>query len=136
MPAHAYARNNPLMFVDEDGRDVALRRFPGLGRLGVGAVCTLGLVEPTPLGEIACACLIGAGISMMAGERPPGFWDAVDGAEEWGRRNKIGKDAGRRRFHEKKGKDPLSRPDDDYSVNPDTGDIAGPDGEIVDNLGD
>ncbi len=58
---YAYARNNPQMYVDPRGLDAVLSRFPG-----IGALCTLGLVEPTPLGEVACVCAIGLGLSMMS----------------------------------------------------------------------
>ncbi len=67
---------------------------------------------------------------------PRGFWPGDKGAEEWGRRNGIGKDAGRKKFHGIKGKDTGSRGDDAYGVNPENGDVVDPNGEIVGNLDD
>jgi len=68
--------------------------------------------------------------------RPRGFWGGDEGAEEWGRRNNVDPDTARRRFHKKKKDDSFSQASDDYSVNPETGEIADPDGEIIDNLGE
>jgi RHS repeat-associated protein len=67
---------------------------------------------------------------------PPGFWDADRGAEEWGRRNDVGAKEARRRFHARKGGDSFSGAKDKYGVNPDTGEIVNPDGEIDGNLND
>ncbi len=75
-------------------------------------------------------------IVLQSRGRPPGFWSADKGADEWGRRNGIGKKAGRRKFHDIKKGDGISKPDDSYGVNPDTGDVIGPDGENVGNLDD
>jgi hypothetical protein len=48
---------------------------------------------------------------------------------------RVGAAEGRRRFHQGvKQADNMSRPRDDYSVNPETGDVADPEGEIVGNL--
>jgi hypothetical protein len=74
-------------------------------------------------------------LSDLIFSRPPGFWPGDSGAEEWGRRNGVGAAEGRRRFHQGvKQADNMSRPRDDYSVNPETGDVADPEGEIVGNL--
>ncbi len=72
----------------------------------------------------------------MSSNHPPGYWPADKGAEEWGRRNGIGKDRGRKKFHDIKGDDPCSRATDDYGVDPASGDVIDPDGEPVGNLGD
>jgi RHS repeat-associated protein len=71
--------------------------------------------------------------------RPPGFLPGPTGAEEWGRRNGMGAAEGRRRFHDIKQNDRGrggGRGRDDYSTNPDTGDVVGPDGVDAGNLGD
>jgi hypothetical protein len=65
---------------------------------------------------------------------PRGYWPADRGSEEWGRRNGVGKDEGRRRFHDIKQDDECSEATDDYGVNPDTGDVVDPEGESVGNL--
>lgn len=56
--------------------------------------------------------------------------------DKWGKRNGCGAKEGENRFHGMKGDDLGARGDDDYSVNPATGDVVGPDGEFVGNLGD
>ena len=68
--------------------------------------------------------------------RPPGYWDGPAGAEEWGRRNNVPPKEARRKFHDIKKGDTGSRSTDDYSVNPETGDVVGPSGESAGNLGD
>ena len=67
---------------------------------------------------------------------PPGYWPGDQGAKEWGRRYGVGADEGRRRFHDLKGKTPGSKPNDNYGVNPNTGDVIDPNGESVGNLED
>jgi hypothetical protein len=67
---------------------------------------------------------------------PPGFRPGDVGSEEWGRRHSCGADEGRRRFHRIKQGDNVSKPEDKYGVNPDTGDVVDPEGEIVGNLND
>ena len=69
----------------------------------------------------------------LLSEFPPGFWPGDRGAEEWGRRNGVNPDAARRKFHGIKQGD-KGKGKDKYGVNPDTGDVANPDGEIVGNL--
>jgi RHS repeat-associated protein len=67
---------------------------------------------------------------------PPGYWPGDKGAAEWGRREGIGADAGRRRFHRAKQSCPGSKATDKFGVNPDTGDVVDPQGESAGNLGD
>ena len=69
-------------------------------------------------------------------KRPPGFWPADKGADKWRQRNGIGKKEGRRRFHDIKKDDNMSGAADDYSVDPDTGEVLDPTGEDVGNLND
>jgi len=66
----------------------------------------------------------------------PAIKDAVSGAEEWGEKNLNDKDRGRRRFHQIKQDYTGSRPTDVFGVNPETGDVYDPDGEIIGNLED
>lgn len=67
----------------------------------------------------------------------PGFWDGARGSEEWGRRNNVDKDEARRRFHgikhDEKGQGG-GRATEKYLVNPQTGEVMNPAGEIVGNL--
>lgn len=63
----------------------------------------------------------------------------IGGGEEWGRRNDVGSNEGRRRFHGIKQADKGQgggKGLDDYGTNPDTGDVVNPQGEVVGNLGD
>jgi RHS repeat-associated protein len=84
-------------------------------------------------GSISC----GTVPSNIVFNLPPGVWPADKGAEEWGRRNGIGKNEGRRRFHEiKQGDDAHSGGKADWGVNPETGDVYDPEGEVHGNLGD
>ena len=55
------------------------------------------------------------------------------GAEEWGRRNGYDKDEARRKFHKiKQGHN--GGPNEDYQVNPGTGDIRDGNGEDAGNM--
>jgi hypothetical protein len=63
-------------------------------------------------------------------------WPGDRGAEEWGRRNGIARDEARRKFHEIKQDDPCSSATDDYRVDPETGNVFDPEGEIIGNLND
>jgi hypothetical protein len=68
---------------------------------------------------------------------PPGYWPSPAGAAEWGRRNGVEVRDARNRFcRGVKQHCPGSKPTDVFGVNPDTGDVVDPAGEVVDNLGD
>ena len=56
------------------------------------------------------------------------------GGEEWGRRKGVGAAEGRRRAHRIKNSDPMHRPTDKYTVDPQTGDVFDPEGQVVGNL--
>ena len=71
---------------------------------------------------------------MLSSGLPPGFWPADKGAAEWGRRNGFGAREGKGRFHGIKQSCPGSRATDVFGVNPDTGDVVDPSGELVGNL--
>ena len=71
----------------------------------------------------------------MQSTRPAGAWPGDKGAAEWGRRNGFGAREGSGRFHKMK-QDDKGKPKDDYSCNPDTGDVYDPEGGHVGNLGD
>ncbi|MCX7564390.1 RHS repeat-associated core domain-containing protein [Xanthomonadaceae bacterium XH05] len=100
----------------------------------------VGMLWPSPLGAHPCEMLGGppCGV-MMSGAYQPGYWPGDKGAEEWGRRNGVGANEGRRKFHDIKQGDKGQgggRGQDKYGVNPETGDVTSPDGEVVGNLGD
>lgn len=103
----------------------------GIGGADVGAVAggSLGLAIGAYLGD-----KIGDFLT-NASSLPKGFWPGDKGAEEWGRRNGCGAKEGRRRFHQGvKQNDGFSRPRDVYGVNPETGEVVDPEGEIVGDL--
>jgi RHS repeat-associated protein len=56
------------------------------------------------------------------------------GGEQWGKKNGVGAAEGRRRAHAIKKKDNMARPTDKYRVDPDTGDVFDPEGEVIGNL--
>ena len=58
------------------------------------------------------------------------------GGEEWGKRNGVGAAEGRWRAHRTKKRDPMSGARDNYTVDPDTGNVYDPEGEYVGNLDD
>lgn len=78
-------------------------------------------------------------ITTMTSDFPRGVWPGPSGAEEWGRRNGVGPQEGRRRFHEIKQREKGQgggRGKENYGVNPDTGEVVNPAGEEAGNLGD
>lgn len=155
---YAYANDNPVKNIDPTGRSPAALAVPllegfggGAAEGGIGAACLSNPVGWVICGGAATGAAIYGGyqlwkwyhsdcrdgqILQMSGGRPRGYWPGDSGAEEWGRRNGVGKDAGRRKFHGIKQGDAPSRADDDYGVNPETGDVVDPNGESVGNLND
>ncbi len=82
---YAYALNSPQRFVDPDGRQTLNMSLPG-GRV-VAGICTIGLVEPTPIGELVCACSVGIaviGSSILLNSIGEGGGDDDDGSSEDG----------------------------------------------------
>lgn len=139
---YVYARNNPIRYTDPRGLEAAIP-FPvpvpatsAVGGAAAGAVGTTlgiigGLIYPSPVGEGSDV------VPPMLANFAPGFWPGDKGAKEWGRRDGCGAEEGRRRFHKgiKQG-DNMSKATDKYGVNPSTGDVIDPEGEIIGNLGD
>jgi RHS repeat-associated protein len=119
----AYVLNSPLMSVDPKGLDSWRNNW--LRMWGFPAPQPLYIDPPN-------ACKVPPDV--LYSQRPRGFWPLPAGAEEWGRRKKLPPGEARRRAHQKKQADNKSTADDEYSVNPDTGEIADPEGEVIDNL--
>jgi RHS repeat-associated protein len=114
---YGYATASPMMRVDPEGLSSAGYRgfLDGLGGFGI---------PHAPYPPLSPMC---------SNPFPPGFWPADKGAEEWGRRNGVGAREGKRRFHQEKQKD-KGKGKDNYGVNPGTGEISNPDGDIIGNL--
>ncbi len=102
---YAYGRNNPLRYTDPTGKiavadDVII--IGGTVLVG-GCLASQGCRDALSAGAKACADAIDRASDLFSDlifSRPPGFWSGDKGAEEWGRRNGIGADQGRRRFHD------------------------------------
>jgi len=131
---YGYVQNDPVNLVDPNGLNPTVGGAVIGGAIGGPPGAAVGAVVGTIAGATIGQWIWDNWMSM--GDRPPGFWPGDKGAEEWGRRNGVGKREGRGRFHGIKQGCPGSRATDDYSVNPDTGDVIDPEGENVGNLED
>ena len=133
---YAYVGGNPVIYRDPLGQN------PYAGAIAGAEIRSVG----GPIGSIVGG-LIGAGIGawvasevvkpMLSSGFPPGVWPGDSGAEEWGRRDGCGPKEGKRRFHKgaKQG-DNMSRPTDQYGVDPSNGNVYDPEGEVIGNLND
>lgn len=128
-----YAQNDPVNWIDPDGRFAfVIPALPAIGEglLTIGTGIAIGLGASTPVTQQINQPIQATGL-------PPGFWPGDKGAEEWGRRDGCGAKEGRRRFHQGvKQSDNMSGARDKYGINPSTGDVVDPEGEIVGNLND
>jgi hypothetical protein len=74
---------------------------------------------------------------MMLTTHGPFVWNPRPLCLEWGKRHGIGAKAGKDRFHRGvKENCAGARGDDDFGVNPDTGEVVDPNGEPAGNLND
>lgn len=128
---YAYVGGNPVVYEDPLG----LNPFAGaIGGAEIGSAFG-------PIGTVVGG-VIGLGVGYVAANklnnlifnRPPGYWPADKGSAEWGRRNGVGAREGKGRFHGIK-QGCGGGGTDDFSVNPDTGDVLDPAGDPVGNLG-
>ena len=93
----------------------------------------------TILGRSSCYGSISCGtfVTPLVLSLPHGVWPADKGAEEWGRRHGVTPKEARDRFHDiKQGDGTHSGGKANWGVNPNTGDVYDPDGEVHGNLGD
>ncbi|WP_183765826.1 MULTISPECIES: RHS repeat-associated core domain-containing protein, partial [unclassified Rhizobium] len=127
---YSYAKNAPVVYADRDGQISILPWLlrhqapqPSLG------MCPLpdDLSSQDPLGD-----LLGSDSAMAP---PRGYWPLDTGAAEWGRRNGVPTREAKDKAHRAKQKD-KGKARDDYGVDPGTGDIANPEGEVIGNLDD
>jgi RHS repeat-associated protein len=113
---YAYVGGQPTRLTDPSGKNPAI---------AVVACLEIPVCAATVAGAAAWA------ITHVAALKP------LDrGGEEWGRRKGCGPDAGRRAPHATKNSDPMAGPQDDYQIDPDTGDVFDPNGDYVGNAGD
>jgi len=159
---YGYVGGSPLSYLDPFGLKYA--ESWAAGGAVTGGVVTAGAsvaVDAFTGGlnvlatgpEIAGGAAIGGGIGYLLGSAadwvtgnsangvhsdalPPGYWPADTGAEEWGRRTGVGAKEGKGRFHGIKQSCPGSKATDVFGVNPSTGDVIDPEGEVVGNLED
>ena len=80
------------------------------------------VISPAPINPVTCQNV------------PRGFWPADRGAAEWGKRTGLGAREGRSRFHTVKQRCKGSKATEKYRVNPETGEVLDPEGEVVGDL--
>ncbi|WP_240669021.1 RHS repeat-associated core domain-containing protein [Dyella sp. M7H15-1] len=152
---YAYVGGNPLSYIDLLGLMSYAQSWSTGGAVAGGAVTAGGSVvvdaftgglniAATPA-EIAGGSAIGGGVGYLLGSAldwatdntqqstglPPGYWPADTGAAEWGRRTGVGAREGKGRFHGIKQSCPGSKATDVFGVDPKTGDVVDPTGEVV-----
>ncbi|MGL4693808.1 MAG: RHS repeat-associated core domain-containing protein, partial [Stenotrophomonas maltophilia] len=118
---------------------VFVRATPAAMTISSGVAATVAapfllFAAPHPCGGRRCGEL-----TAESRRHAPGIWPGDTGADEWGKRNGVGKSEGRRRFHRIKQADKGQgggKGQDNYGTNPSTGDVVNPQGETVGNLGD
>ena len=131
---------NPLRYTDPRG-------LPAAGSLhgqtigGWGAGSLGAETGPSDPPIIAGGRYVGGGLGTYLDDRlfssafSPGVWPGDKGGEEWGRRTGVGAKEGRRRFHGVK-QSFGGRGAENYGVNPETGEVYDPEGNVVGDLGD
>jgi RHS repeat-associated protein len=136
---YSYALGNPVRFTDPTGEAAAAARLVPPAGLGLGAAVACAL-NPDLCRAIVQELCADISDSLNTFNEPYRIRLPLDvGGEQWGRRHGVGADEGRRRAHEIKRRDTKSQPwgaGDDYTVDPDTGDVYDPDGEYVDTIPD
>lgn len=117
---------------------VTLPAIQVTGQVAARFLAPISLVWPSPIAAPPCELPGGPSCGVaMSGSFPPGFWPGDSGAAEWGRRNGVGANEGKRRFHRGvKEHTPGARGDHDFGVNPSTGEVVDPNGEPAGNLND
>ena len=126
-----YVAGNPLTATDPTGLLFPLIAIPFVA--GGITVADLGIGVAIGGGLVALDKWLNSPIQASA--FPPGVWPGDTGAAEWGRRNGVGARDGKGRFHGVK-QGCGGRGTDEFGVDPETGDVYDPAGDIVGNLND
>lgn len=121
-----YVGGNPLNRTDAFGLCPFCLAAPLIGGGVTAADIAIGATGAGAL--IALDRLLSSGL-------PPGFIPGDKGAEQWGRNNGIDPNEARGRFHGIKQSD-KGRGRDKYGVNPQTGEVCNPEGDVVGDLSD
>lgn len=121
-----YVNGDPLRQVDPRGLCPFCLAIP----LVAGGITATDIA----VGVAGAGALVGLDRLLSSG-LPPGFIPGDKGAEQWGRNNGIAPNDARGRFHGIKQSD-KGRGRDKYGVNPQTGEVCNPDGDVVGDLGD
>jgi hypothetical protein len=123
---YAFTDNNPVNRIDPDGRFA----------FSISPI----LIYGPPIAIATYTFLTSPSVQQMLRDiLKPWYnadWPADKGAEEWGRRRGKNPDECRRKFHDIKKDVKGSNPREDYTVDPDTGDVKDSGGDIVGTLGD
>ncbi len=138
---YGYVGGNPLRFTDPNGLQIVVQRqiIPPGGATADPSRVTNVVVDDGNYSRSRSrenSADSRTRKPMAASSFPPGVWPGDKGADEWGRRNGHGAKEGRGRFHGVKQDCPGSKATDVFGVNPETGDVYDPDGEVVGNLED
>ena len=122
---------NPLSGTDPSGLCPICLVVPFVGAgitvadIGIGAAISGGLIVLDKL----------VNSPAQSTAFPPGVWPGDKGSAEWGRRSGVGSREGKGRFHGVT-QNCGGRGTDNYGVDPSTGDVYNPSGEVVGNLND
>ena len=137
---YAYVKSTPLSLADPSGLDSRAEPAPCVGCWFVPTRPPGGWYEED-FGEFCKdvwdgAKNIGRSIKDLLSQPALAQLPLDVGGAEWGKKNGVGADEGRRRAHQIKKKDNMSRPKDNYTVDPNTGDVYDPEGQWIGNLND
>jgi len=139
---YGYVFNNPINFHDATGKIAGVVNPATVGAAlaitGIVAAAINKMFNGKKASEEESTDGEGSDVvpPIMESNFPPGYWPDDKGAAEWGKRNGGNPKAGKNKFHKLKQNCPGSKPTDVFGTNPATGDVIGPDGESVGNLGD
>lgn len=143
---YGYVEGNPVNYIDPTGENTVVggagaaaaavllcTRYPAACAAAAGAFYCL--INPEACTPKNCPADSPPSDDPYYSQRPPGSWPADAGAREWDKRNGAGR-KGRDKFHDTKQNSPWPGGKENWSVDPDTGDIYDPNGDPYDNLND